>query len=159
MSGFSFGSCGTAAGLLWHSHQALGLAPFGLSIPNLDTASFGTLRGSEARLLIGCRREAMFLRTQRNLPCIMPFEGGFISCYPALCVSSIRALRRYLTCSSSVGLLFSSAVAIGDYTVLMFRIRLSGRHSPSNMPCRLRGSGFCRDVSRGTLLVNSHEAH
>ena len=46
-------------------------------------------------MLIGCRREAMFLRTQRNLPCIMPFEGGFISCYTALCVSSIRALRRF----------------------------------------------------------------
>nr|DAP57842.1 MAG TPA: hypothetical protein [Caudoviricetes sp.] len=31
-----------------------------------------------------------------------------------------------------------------------------GRRSPPNMPCRLRGSGFCRDVSRGTLLVNTH---
>lgn len=32
----------------------------------------------------------------------------------------------------------------------------SGRRSPPNMPCWLRGSGFCRDVSRGTLLVNMH---
>lgn len=72
----------------------------------------------------------------------------------------IEAIVLFWTSSAQASQLRCSAYAVKWllYGVDVYFER-SGRRSLPNMPCRLRGSGFCRGVPRGTFLITRSEAH
>ena len=88
-----------------------------------------------------------------------PFEGDFTNWNSEPFVPSTRTVAISFSVLPRHGLHGVNAplchrVIIHGVDVYFER---SGRRSPPNMPCRLRGSRFCRDVSRGTFLITRSE--
>jgi len=115
-----------------------------------------------------CSGNGDFLFIYRKLPCFMPFEGNFTNCNSEPFVESTRTGAIYLFCASSAGVLGGAKRRRrwhGVYAPLCYRVIISrfrcvfGLAVGVHRQICLAGyvdQDFCRDVSRGTLLVNTH---
>ena len=109
-----------------------------------------------------CSGNGDFLLRYRKLPYIMPLRG----------ILPTETLNRTVASTHYWGDCLILDFPDTGFIAKIFRLcrqvitsRLDvyfergGRRSPPNMPCRLRGLGFCRDVPRGTFLITRSEAH